>query len=854
MDINSQLLDQTQSNSQPSNVRVEDDRTGISVSTLRRAFADQLFYIQGKYESIATENDYYMALAYVVRDRLLQRWLRTWNTYNQNNVKFAYYFSAEFLMGRHLGNNLLNLGIYEQVRQAVQESGLDLDRLIDQEPEPGLGNGGLGRLAACFLDSMATLELPAIGYGIRYEFGIFAQSIQDGWQVEIPDKWLRYGNPWEIARPEDTVEVKFGGHTEMYHDSKGRYKATWIPSRTVLGVPYDTPVAGYNTNTVNTLRLWKAEAGDEFNFEAFNAGDYDGAVANKMSSETISKVLYPNDNTPQGRQLRLEQQFFFVSCSLQDIIRHHLKYNQDLENLPDKVAIQLNDTHPAVSVAEMMRLLVDEHDIFWDKAWTITQKVFAYTNHTLLPEALERWPVSLFGSLLPRHLEIIYEINHRFLEDVRAWFPNDEELVSQLSIIEEFPEKAVRMAHLACVGSHAVNGVAALHTKLLKQDVLKAFARLWPEKFFNRTNGVTPRRWILQSNPRLAKLVTERIGDRWVNHLDEFRRLEEFIEDPGFCHQWREIKYQNKQALAKVIYDLLEIEVDPASLFDVQVKRMHEYKRQLLNVLYIITLYNRIKANPNIDIVPRTVIFGGKAAPGYYAAKLIIKLINSVAEVVNRDPDVRGRLKVVFMPNFSVSMGQQIYPAAELSEQISTAGKEASGTGNMKFAMNGALTIGTYDGANIEIREAVGAENFFLFGLRAEQVKEMKAAGYDPMSFYNSNTELQGVIDAIASGFFSHGNPGLFKSIVDSLLYQDTYMLLADYQSYVDCQDQVSQTYRDQEAWTRMSIFNSARMGAFSSDRTIKEYAEEIWQVNPVKVEMSQYEQRNAGLQAANNF
>ena len=835
-------------NVKPMNIQVEDDRTGMSIETLKRAFADNLFYVQGKHESFATLKDFYMALAHTVRDRLLQRWLKTSKTYSDQDAKTVCYLSAEFLMGRYLGNNLINMGIYEKIQQVVEESGLNLEDLIEQEVDPGLGNGGLGRLAACFLDSLAALEIPAIGYGIRYEFGIFHQTIQDGWQVEIPDKWLRFGNPWEIARPEDTVEVKFGGNTETYCSKKGQYRVSWVPERTVVAVPYDTPVPGYKNNTVNPLRLWKAEASDEFNFDAFNAGNYDRAVSEKMTSETISKVLYPNDNTPQGRQLRLEQQFFFVSASLQDIIRNHLRYHSNLHNLHEKVSIQLNDTHPAVSIAELMRLLVDEHGLHWDTAWEITQETFAYTNHTLLPEALERWPVSLFESLLPRHLQIIYEINHRFLEDIRTWYPGDDARAGRLSIIEESPERSIRMANLACVGSHAVNGVAALHTKLLQQDTLRDFAELWPEKFFNMTNGVTPRRWMLLSNPKLATLITEKIGDNWLTHLDQLEKLAPFVNDPDFCDRWRAIKQENKHKLANYIWKQKGLKVDPNSIFDVLVKRLHEYKRQLLDVLHIITLYNRIKKNPSIDIQPRTFIFGGKAAPGYFTAKLIIKLINSVAEVVNKDPDVRGRLKVVFLANFSVSLGQKIYPAADLSEQISTAGKEASGTGNMKFAMNGALTIGTLDGANIEIREEAGAENFFLFGLTAAEVQAMKAKGYNPMHYYRRNLELKDVIDRIASGYFSHGDTNLFKPLVDSLLHDDQYMLMVDYQSYIDCQEQVSQAYRDQDKWTRMSILNSANMGKFSSDRTIREYCRDIWQVEPVKIELDQYTQDGAAF------
>ncbi|MEM8638575.1 MAG: glycogen/starch/alpha-glucan phosphorylase [Cyanobacteria bacterium P01_G01_bin.54] len=822
----------------------------MSPETLKRAFADNLFYIQGKYHKLATLNDYYMALAYTVRDRLIHRFMKTMSTYDEQNVKVVCYLSAEFLMGRHLENNLVNLGIYKEIRQVVEAAGLDWEAIVEQEQDPGLGNGGLGRLAACFLDSLATLEIPAIGYGIRYEFGIFHQQIRDGWQAEIPDKWLRYGNPWEIPRLESTVQVKLGGHTEVARDEKGQPKVTWVADRTITAIPYDTPVPGYNTNTVNPLRLWRAEAGEDqdFNFDAFNAGDYDGAVASKMSSENISKVLYPNDNTPQGRQLRLEQQYFFVSASLQDIIRRHLRIHPDLGNLPEHFAIQLNDTHPAVTVSELMRLLVDEHDMDWDKAWGITQKTLAYTNHTLMPEALERWPVSLFGTLLPRHLEIIYEINHRFLENIRIWFPEEEDLAGALSIIEEQPEKAVRMANLACVGSHAINGVAALHTELLKQDTLKHFAKLWPEKFINKTNGVTPRRWIRLCNPKLSELITEKVGEGWVKNLDQMRQLENFATDPQFQARWRAIKQANKVALAEYIAKHNDLEVNPASIFDVQVKRIHEYKRQLLDVLNIIAQYNRIKQNPDIEMVPRTFIFGGKAAPGYFMAKLVIKLVNSVAEVVNNDPDVRGRIKVVFLANFNVSLGQRIYPAADLSEQISTAGKEASGTGNMKFAMNGALTIGTLDGANIEIRQEAGPENFFLFGLTAEEVQTLKAQGYDPMAYYKQDEELMAVIDRIASGYFSHGNRELFQPLIDSLLYHDQYLLCADFRAYVNCQDQVSEAYQDQTNWTRMSILNSARMGKFSSDRTIAEYAAEIWDAKPVKIELEEYSQDKAGL------
>ena len=829
-------------------IQVEDDRTGTTVETLKRALADNLYYTQGKAEYFATPHDYYMALAYTVRDRLLHRRIKTARTYLEKDAKTVYYLSAEFLIGRLLSNNLINIGLYERVRQALKESGLDLDELMEREDEPGLGNGGLGRLAACFLDSLATLEIPALGYGIRYEYGIFNQSLRDGWQAEQPDRWLRFGNPWEVPRPDYMVEVNFGGCTEAYNDEQGSYQVRWIPDRTVVGTPYDTPVPGYNNNTVNKLRLWSARASEEFNFQVFDAGDYTRAVVDKTFSETISKVLYPNDNTLQGRELRLQQEYFFVACSLHDIIRLYLRNHDNFDCFPEKVAIQLNDTHPSIGVAELMRLLVDEHKLDWDKAWHLTQNTFAYTNHTLLAEALERWPVSLFGRLLPRHLEIIYEINYRFLDEVRAKYPGDEARLARLSLIEEGTDKYVRMAHLACVGSHAVNGVAALHTELLKHKVLRDFYELWPEKFNNKTNGVTPRRWLLLSNPKLAQLITQKIGNNWIKQLDDLKQLEAFADDAEFCNSWRQIKQDNKQKLADYIRHHNGIEVNPESLFDVQVKRMHEYKRQLLNALYVITLYNRIKKNPAVDILPRTFIFGGKAAPGYFMAKLIIKLINSVADVVNSDPDVRGRLKVVFLENYSVSLGQLTYPAADLSEQISTAGKEASGTGNMKFSMNGALTIGTLDGANVEIREEVGAENFFLFGLSAEEVSVLKSKGYNPLDYYNTNAELRQVIDSIASGCFSSGNPDLFGPIVESLLHRDEYFHLADYQSYVDCQEQVATAYRDQESWTRMAILNVARMGKFSSDRTIEEYCQEIWKAEPVKIDLEAYRQEAAGL------
>lgn len=815
---------------------VEDDRTGLGIETLKRAFFDNLYYVQGKLPHRASTVDYYMALAYTVRDRLLQRWLATGEALMRPDVRIVGYLSAEFLMGPHLGNNLINLDIYAPVKQAIEESGLNLQELIDIEEEPGLGNGGLGRLAACYLDSLSALQIPAIGYGIRYEFGIFDQEIHNGWQVEITDKWLKYGNPWEVARPQEVVEVKFGGYTQPYIDDQDRYRVRWVPGFTVLGIPYDSPITGYKVNTVNTLRLWKAEAPESFDFMAFNQGDYWGAVNDKVVSETISKVLYPNDEQIQGKQLRLQQQFFFVSCSLQDVIRRHLQSGRTLETLHEKFSLQMNDTHPSVAVAELMRLLVDEYMLDWDRAWEITTKTLAYTNHTLLPEALEKWSIHLFGSLLPRHLEIIFEINSRFLDQVRLRYPGDDAQIGRMSLIDEGGDRYVRMANLACVGSHAINGVAALHSELLKKTVLRDFYELTPEKFFNVTNGVTPRRWIALSNPRLTALIDRHIGEGWLNNLDRLWELESAADNAGFRHEWRMAKRDIKADLANHIFNRTDISVNPDTMFDIQVKRIHEYKRQHLNVLHIVTLYHRLKHNPNLELAGRTFIFGGKAAPGYFMAKLIIKLITSVSEVVNRDPDVSDRLRVVFLPDYNVTFGQRVYPAAELSEQISLAGLEASGTGNMKFSMNGALTIGTLDGANVEIREEVGAENFFLFGMKTEEVAALRRQGYNPMDYYHGNETLKAVIDLIASGHFSHGDRDLFRPLIDNLLYSDPYMLLADYQSYIDCQDQVGNAYRDSENWVRMSILNTARMGKFSSDRTIAEYAKDIWDLKPVKV------------------
>ncbi len=826
----------------------EGDRVSLTKESIKRAFLDNLYYIQGKFPALATRKDYYLALAYTIRDRLMERWIGTAATYTALGSRTVAYLSAEFLMGPHLANNLLNLGIHDLVRQTVTELGLTLDELLQEEAEPGLGNGGLGRLAACFIDSLATLQVPSLGYGIRYEHGIFQQEIIRGWQVEKTDKWLRHGNPWEIARPEWAVEIKFGGHAERYTDERGRPRVRWVPGRIVNAVPYDTPILGYRVNTANTLRLWRAEAPESFDFSVFNRGDYWGAVNQKVVSENLSKVLYPNDEQLQGKTLRLEQQYFLVCASLQDMLRIIRVQNIPPERFHEKFAIQLNDTHPSVAIAELMRLLVDELAIDWDRAWSITRATFGYTNHTLLPEALERWPIALFGSLLPRHLEIVYEINARFLDEVRIAFFGDEQRVARMSLIDETGERYVRMAHLAVVGSHAVNGVAKLHSRLLQSEVLSDFHDLWPEKFSNKTNGVTPRRWIALANPRLSRCISRAIGERWLTDLELLRGLEPLAEDPDFRAQWRDIKRANKTALASLIRERTGVMVNPQAMFDVQVKRIHEYKRQHLNILQVIGLYRRLKSDPHLEVEPRVFIFGGKAAPGYELAKLMIRLITAVGSTLDRDPAVRDLIKVVFLPNFNVTNSQRIYPAADLSEQISTAGKEASGTGNMKFQMNGALTIGTLDGANIEIREAVGAENFFLFGLTAEQGQRLLGEGYRPADLYRSDPELREVLDLVRDGFFSRGDGTLFRPLVDRLLHQDPYLVLADYADYCECQKRVETAYRDVEQWTRMSILNTARSGLFSSDRSIREYCAEIWKADPVPIDMTVHDRASTEL------
>ncbi|MFA5718016.1 MAG: glycogen/starch/alpha-glucan phosphorylase [Desulfobulbaceae bacterium] len=815
-----------------------DIRTGTSKETLRKAFLENLFYVQGRaLLENATRNDLYMALAYTIRDRLLQGWLHSLSRYFNNDTKVVFFLSAEYLPGPHLANNLLNLDLQNQVRGAMADLDFDVEDLIEQEEEPGLGNGGLGRLAACFMDSLATMQRPAIGYGIRYEFGIFDQIIRNGWQEEITDKWLRFGNPWEIPRPDDTCQVGFGGHTEAYTDAAGNRRIRWIPGLVVNGVPFDTPIPGYRVNNVNVLRLWKAEATESFNFQAFNVGDYYGAVEAKVVAENISKVLYPNDQAFQGKQLRLTQQYFFVSCSLQDVIRTHLRREKSVETIPRNWAGQLNDTHPSIAVAEMMRLLVDQYQVDWNAAWDLTRETFNYTNHTLLPEALEKWPVHLFEKELPRHLQIIYEINQRFLDKVRLRYPGNNKLLSRVSLIEETDPRYVRMANLAVVGSHAVNGVAAMHTQLVKNTHFADFFSMDPEKFHNITNGVTPRRWIMLSNPALSNLIDSAIGHSWSTNLELLSNLEPLADDEHFQKKWMKVKLENKKNLAAYIKDKTGLTVDPASLFDIQVKRIHEYKRQHLNVLHILTRYHRIKQDPDINMVPRTFIFGGKAAPGYSMAKLIIKLINSVAEIINSDEDVGDRLKVVFIPDFNVKVGQRIYPSADLSEQISTAGKEASGTGNMKFSLNGALTIGTLDGANVEIREAVGWENFFLFGLTVDKAQQLDNSGYIPYSFYENNLELRAVLDLLRDGYFSHGDAGLFKPLCDHLLYHDDYFVLADYDAYLQCQEKVDRAWLNPVRWAKMSIINTARTGYFSSDRAIEEYCNFIWKVKPSEID-----------------
>lgn len=805
---------------------------------LQQSVTDHLLYTCAKDMKHATLHDVFQAIALATRDRLVERWLATDHTYEEEEVKRCYYLSAEFLLGRALSQNLINLGLYEHARETLAEYDIDLTNVLEEELDPGLGNGGLGRLAACFMDSLATLELPAYGYGIRYEFGIFDQHINDGWQVERGDDWLRRGNPWEIPRLEYRVPVQFYGRVQERYDDEGRLVTQWIDTQEVLGIPYDMPILGYGNHTVNTLRLWSAKASKSFNFSIFNDGDYRRAVEDKTQTETISKVLYPNDQSEEGKELRLKQQYFFVCCSVSDIIRRYKKRHDDFEAFPDEVAIQLNDTHPSITVAELMRVLVDLEHLPWDRAWDITRRTIGYTNHTLLPEALEKWPVYMFERLLPRHLQIIYEINRRFLLDVHVRWPNDDERKRRMSIIDESGTRKINMAHLAVVGSHSVNGVAELHSQLIKSNLLPEFYEMYPERFNNKTNGVTPRRWLRQCNGRLAAALTERIGDGWVADFSRIAEILEYVDDEEFRSDIREIKRHNKARLARIIEERHGFAPDLDSIFDVQVKRLHEYKRQLLNCLHIVALYQAIKDNPSLDVVPRTFIFGGKAAPGYAMAKLHIKLINDVAEIVNQDPAIDGRIRVCFLANYNVSLAEIIIPGSDISEQISVAGKEASGTGNMKFAMNGALTVGTLDGANIEIREEVGAENFFLFGMDAAEVKSLRSSGYDPVEYIERSDRLRRAIDLISSGFFSPDDPTRFHPIAADLKTNDTYMLCADFDDYVRAQKEVGATYRDPEEWTTRVIQNIGNMGKFSSDRTIQQYADEIWNLEPVTISL----------------
>ena len=810
----------------------EEDMLSCDRESLRDAIKDALIHIIGKDPQTATRRDWMHAVAHAVRARMVERRMYTRRAFMKKQAKRVYYLSMEYLIGRMLLNSLLNLEFYENCRDALADLGQDLHELIDVEMDAALGNGGLGRLAACILDAMATLALPGGGYGIRYEFGMFNQQIEHGEQVEHPDNWLRYGNPWELPRPEKVYVVHFYGYV-VEHQERGQTRYHWEDGEEVVAMAYDLLTPGFGKKNVNSLRLWAAKASRDFDLKYFNEGDYVGAVQEKIGSETISMVLYPNDATAIGRELRLKQEYFFVSASVQDIIARHLELGYEVEQLGDKVAIQLNDTHPALTVAELMRLLVDEHRMDWQKAWGITQAVCAYTNHTLMPEALETWPVALMERVLPRHMQIIFDINFHFLNEVRRHFPGDNAIARRLSIIDEEGERRVRMAHLAVVGSHRVNGVAALHTELLKRYLFHDFHRLWPERFVNITNGITPRLWLHQANPGLCRLISEHCGRDWVANLDQLKQLEPLAEDPAFRARFREIKNANKQRLAKLIHQQLGLSVNPEALFDVQIKRIHEYKRQMLNILHIVAYYNRIRDGRSDEQAQRVSIFAGKAAPAYLRAKQIIRLINDVAEVVNHDPIVRKKQQVAFLPNYEVSSASIIIPAADLSEQISTAGTEASGTGNMKLALNGAMTIGTLDGANIEIREAVGEDNFFIFGMNTQEVEDLRAKGYRPRDFYEANHELRQALDMIRDGFFCPADPGRYRDLVEDLLEHDTFMVLADFASYLAVQQEVDALYQQPDEWTRHTILNTARMGYFSIDRTVEEYAEKVWGIDP---------------------
>lgn len=813
------------------------DKEDINSFTLTNQFNEHLEFILVKDKYTATKGDAYYSLSLSIRDRMVRRWLRTQQEYKEADTKNVYYLSMEFLMGRLLGNSLINLDYYDECYNILKEAGYSLEEIREYEHDMGLGNGGLGRLAACYLDSLATLGYPAFGYGIRYEYGIFNQLIENGYQVEKPDNWLAFGNPWEILRRELRYTVKFNGRVVTHTDDNGNIKHEWVDTKDVLAVAYDIPVPGYNTNTVNNLRLWEAKATQEFNFGEFNIGNYVAAVQSKNESENISKVLYPNDTMTEGKFLRLKQQYFFCSATLQDIIRKYHINHKTFKKFSQKVAIQLNDTHPVIAIPELMRILIDENGLDWDEAWKITTNTFAYTNHTVVPEALEEWSVKILEELLPRHLQIIYEINQNFIEYVAENYSKDESIIQELSIIREGEDKKVKMARLAIVACHKINGVAELHTNILKEKIFPHLYKLFPDKFVNITNGITPRRWLKTANPLLSGLITDKIGDKWITNLDELRKLEKFINDKDFLEHWRTSKWLSKKLLIDYIEKEHAVKINQESMFDVHIKRFHEYKRQLLKVFHIITLYNRIKDNPSIEMVPRTFIFAGKAAPAYLTAKLIIKLINSVADVVNNDPEVGDKLKVVFLKNYSVTLAEKIIPASELSEQISTAGFEASGTGNMKFALNGALTIGTMDGANIEMREEIGEKNIFIFGLLADEVTKLKTRGYSPKEYYERIPELQRVVDMIGANYFNPNEPGIFNDLVSGLMWVDYYCLFADYESYIKTQDKVSELYLNKDEWAKKSILNAARIGKFSSDRSVKEYAEKVWNVKPINVE-----------------
>jgi glycogen phosphorylase len=808
-----------------------DGALALDAPSLETSFLEHVRRTQGKDPSVATELDHFMAAAHMARDRMADHWTRTTLRYARENKKRVYYLSMEFLLGRLLEDGLLNLGVLGAAEEALGACGVDLGAVARQEQDAGLGNGGLGRLAACFLDSMATLGIPGIGYGIRYEYGIFLQDIVRGEQIERPDPWLRYGNPWEFERPERRYAVHFGGRVIQYSGPRGRLVHEWIDTHPVLAVAYDTPVPGFRNGVVNTLRLWSAKATRAFDISYFNQGDYIKAVEDKASTETISRVLYPNDSQLAGKELRLKQEYFLVSATLQDAIARHLTRHEDLGELHRYAIFQLNDTHPALAVAELVRLLVDRHGMHWDGAWEVTRQCFAYTNHTIMPEALERWPLWLMERLLPRHVQIIFEINQRVLEDVRKKYPGDEDRVRRMSLIEEGAERQVRMAHLAIVGSHKVNGVSALHSRLIREQLFREFSELYPGKFMNQTNGVTPRRWLMKCNPELARLITSRIGDAWQSDLDRLVDLAAHADDPELHAEWSTVKRHNKERLARSLKHAHGLDIDPTHLIDSQVKRIHEYKRQLLNVLHVVSLYSKYKRELGLEAVPRTFVFSGKAAPGYAMAKRLVHLINAVAQRVNADEATRHLLRVVFVPNYGVTQAELIIPASDVSEQISTAGMEASGTGNMKFALNGALTIGTLDGANIEIKDAVGAENIFIFGLTAEAVDATLASGYAPMPIYQADAELKEAVDAIAGGLFSPDEPGRFRAITDSLLERDRYLVLADFRSYVRAQGVLEQTYSVPAEWWRKSIMNVAHMGRFSSDRTVRGYARDIWGV-----------------------